>query len=77
LTHIFSARIRQKELEKALLEAKNLAMNELREKLALKKRLEYLNFLKFESNLLNHSKQITRAFVFSYIDLLGWLDITN
>ncbi len=69
-------RLRQKELEDALLEAKRSAIAKLREELARKKKLQYVNFLRIEANMFNHSQQISRAFVFSYFDLLGWLDVS-
>lgn len=69
-------RIRQKEFEDALNEAKNLAIQKLREKLALQKRMEYINFLKLESRMFEFARQISRAFVFSYFELLQWIEIS-
>ncbi len=66
--------LKQKELEDALLEAKNAAIARLREQLLLQKRLEYINFMRMEAQIFSHTQQITRAFVFSYYDLLAWLE---
>ena len=68
-------RLRQKELEDGLVEARNLAIQKLREKFAQMKKMEYINFLRVESNLLKHAQQLTRAFVFSYFDLLSGLEV--
>ncbi|RMZ96703.1 hypothetical protein BpHYR1_046877, partial [Brachionus plicatilis] len=68
--------LRQKELQEALSEAKNLAIQKLRERLALQKRMEYLNFLKLESKMFDFAQQISRAFVFSYFEMLQWLEIS-
>ncbi|CAF0718314.1 unnamed protein product [Brachionus calyciflorus] len=68
--------LRQKELQDALHEAKNLAIQKLREKLALQKRLEFINFLKLESRMFEFAQQISRAFVFSYLEMLQWIEIT-
>jgi len=70
-------KVRQKELTDTLAEAKNLAIAKLRERLALQKKIEYLNLLRIESNMFEHAQQLTRAYVFSYFDLIQWLDVSN
>ncbi len=68
-----NSRIRLKELHDTLAQAKEEAIKKLREKLALKKKLEYMNMFRIENAMFEHASQITRAFVFSYFDMLDWL----
>ena len=47
----------------------------MRQTLAQRKRAEYMNFLRIEWNMLDHSQQLSRAFVFSYLELLQGLEV--
>lgn len=69
----FLLSIRLKELHDTLAQAKEEAIRKLREKLALKKKLDYINMFRIENAMFEHAAQITRAFVFSYFDMLQWL----
>ena len=68
-------RLRQKELQDSLIEARNLAIEKMRETLAIRKRMDYMNFLRLEWNMLDHAQQLSRAFVFSYFELLQGLEV--
>jgi len=58
-----------------LAQAKAEAVRKLREKLALKKQLDYINMFRVEKSMFQHAQQISRAFVFSYFDMLQWLQV--
>jgi hypothetical protein len=62
-------------LHDTLAEAKAEAIRKLREKLALQKRLDYINMLRIENNIFEHSQRLTRAFVFSYFEMMQWLEV--
>jgi hypothetical protein len=64
---------REEEMINALEEAKRLAAERMREKIALRRRMMLGNALTMEKYGLDHSEHLTRAFVFSYYDLLSWL----
>jgi len=71
----FFSSTRLKELHDVLAQAKAEAVRKLREKLALKKQLDYLNMFRVEKSMFAHAQQISRAFVFSYFDMLQWLQV--
>ena len=56
-------------------EAKAEAIRKLREKLALQKKLDYMNMFRIEQNMFEHAQQLTRAFVFSYFEMMQWLEV--
>ncbi|CAF0829746.1 unnamed protein product [Brachionus calyciflorus] len=68
-------RQRELELEKALNEAKRIAAEEAAKKSQLEKRLAFFQSIREEAQMLDNSHAITRAFVFSYYDLLRYLGI--
>lgn len=70
---MFSIRLR--ELHDTLAQAKEEAIRKLREKLAFKKQLDYLNLLRVEKGMFEHAQQMTRAFVFSYFEMMQWLQV--
>lgn len=61
------------EIERALAEARRLAVEKLRLKLEAEKREAYMKLMRMESSTLAHNQQISRAFVYSYYDVIGWL----
>lgn len=69
--------MRQKELQDALIEARNLAIQQLKESLARQRRLDYMNFLRFEWSMFEHDQQLSRAFVFSYFEMLQGLEVQS
>ena len=66
---------REEEAQKALDEARRLAEEMARREEALKLRLQFNRAMQMESNGLAHTQEITRAFVFSYYELLKWLGL--
>lgn len=68
-------RLRELELERALNEAKRIAAEEAAKKAQLEKRLAFFQSIRDEACVLENSHAITRAFVFSYYDLLRYLGI--
>lgn len=68
-------RQRELELEKALNEAKRIAAEEAAKKAQLQKRLTFFQSVREEATVLENSHAITRAFVFSYYDLLRYLGV--
>ena len=70
----FCIRLKQKELEEAIIEARRLAIEKLREKLEMEKKMAHIKYMKLEARVLEHNQQLSRAFVFSYMDAIAWLD---
>ena len=66
---------REEEARVALEEARKLAMEMARRQAELERRLQFNRGLQVESNGLEHTQDVTRAFVFSYFELLQWLGI--
>lgn len=66
-------RRREEEANKALLEVKKLAAEEARRKAELQKRLTFFSTVREEAERLENSQQVTRAFVYSYFELLDSL----
>ena len=64
-------------MNEKLEEAKRLAELQVRQRLELGKRMRFANSLQMEIYGLQYTKQLTRAFVFSYFDLIGWLGIDD
>ena len=56
-------------------EAKRFAEEMARRQAELEKRLKFNRGLKLESHGLGHTQDVTRAFVFSYYELLQWLGL--
>ena len=59
----------------ALEEARRLAEQEAKERLAFEARLRFNRMLQLETDGMAHTQEITRAFVFSYFELLEWLGL--
>ena len=74
LNTIFRRR-REEEAQRALEEAKRLAEEMARKQAELEARLKFNRTLQLESNGLNHTQDINKAFVFSYFELLTWLGL--
>ena len=68
-------RLRELDLERALNEAKRIAAEETVKKAQLEQRLAFFQSVRDESQILENNHAITRAFVFSYYDLLRYLGI--
>jgi hypothetical protein len=66
--------LKQRELEEAIEEARRLAIQKMREKLENDKKMAYIKYMKLESRLLEHNQKLSRAFVFSYMDAVTWLE---
>jgi hypothetical protein len=66
--------LRQLEIEAALAEARRLAIEKLRLKLEHEKKMAYLRMMRLEANMFERSQQISRAFVYSYYDVIAWLN---
>ena len=64
-------------MQDTVAQAKQQAIRKLREKLALKKKLDYMNMFRIEKGMFEHAAQLTRAFVFSYFEMLQWLDVSK
>jgi hypothetical protein len=56
-------------------EARRLAELQIRERIELGRRMRFHSSLQMEVYGLQYTQQLTRAFVFSYFDLIGWLGI--
>ena len=66
-------RRRQEELNRAFEEAKRIAIEEAARKAELEKKLAFTRSVREEKSLLNASQSVTRAFTFSYYELLNYL----
>jgi hypothetical protein len=66
---------REEEVQRAIEEAKRIALEELIRRAETERKLEFQRSLRIESNYFDFSQRITRAFVFSYIDLLRYLSV--
>lgn len=58
-------------------EARRLAEEMARRQAELEARLRFNRSLQLEANGLDHTQDVTRAFVFSYFELLQWLGLDN
>ena len=72
---IFYRLRREEEAARAIAEAKKLAEEMARKEELLKLRLQFNRAMQLDSNGLAHTQEITRAFVFSYYELLKWLGL--
>lgn len=68
-------RKREEEAKKAMEEAERLAQEMLRKKAELEARLQFTRSIEIEGHGLEHTQDITRAFIFSYFEFLKWLGI--
>ncbi len=59
----------------AMEEAKRLAIEMARQKAELERRLQFNRSLHLEASGLQHTHNITRAFTWSYFELLQWLGL--
>ncbi|XP_065933369.1 uncharacterized protein [Magallana gigas] len=66
---------REEEAKKAMEEARRLAEEMARKQAEMEARLKFNRTLQVEARGLEHSQDITRAFVFSYFELLQWLGL--
>ncbi|KAK3082961.1 hypothetical protein FSP39_010092 [Pinctada imbricata] len=66
---------REEEAQKAMEEARRLAEEMARRQAEMEARLKFTRTLQVEAKGLEHSQDITRAFVFSYFELLQWLGL--
>ncbi|XP_056011470.1 titin homolog isoform X36 [Ostrea edulis] len=66
---------REEEARKAMEEARRLAEEMARKQAEMEARLKFNRTLQVEAHGLEHSQDITRAFVFSYFELLQWLGL--
>ncbi|XP_053386732.1 titin homolog isoform X28 [Mercenaria mercenaria] len=66
---------REEEAQRALEEARRLAEEMARKQAELEARLRFNRSLQMEANGLEHTQDITKAFVFSYFELLQWLGL--
>ncbi|XP_052813450.1 titin homolog isoform X4 [Mya arenaria] len=66
---------REEEAARALEEARRLAEEMARKQAELEARLRFNRSLQLESEGLDHTQDITKAFVFSYYELLNWLGL--
>ena len=66
-------RQRQEEMNRAFEEAKRIAAEEASRKAALEKKLAFSRSVREERSHLNASQSVTRAFTFSYYELLKYL----
>ncbi len=67
------ARLREEELNRAIEEAKRIATEEARKRAELELKMQFLRSIREESRRLKQSQSVTRAFVFSYYDILRFL----
>lgn len=75
-TSIYAYRLRrEQEAILAMEEAKRLAEEMARRKAEFEARLRFNRSLQLESNGLERSQDVTRAFVWSYFELLQWLGL--
>lgn len=66
---------REEEARRQLEEAQRLAEEMARQQAELERRLHFNRSLQLESRGLDHTQDITRAFVFSYYEFLQWLGL--
>lgn len=66
-------RRRDEELNRALEEAKRIAAEEAMQKAHLEKKMAFAKSVRDENSMLNASQSVTRAFTFSYYELLKYL----
>ncbi|XP_033728918.1 trichohyalin-like isoform X20 [Pecten maximus] len=66
---------REEEAKKAMEEARKLAEEMARRQAELEARLKFNHTIQVESSGMTHSQSMTRAFVFSYYELLSWLGL--
>lgn len=66
-------RRREEELNRALEEAKRIAIEEATQKALLEKKMAFAKSVRDENSMLNASQSVTRAFTFSYFELLKYL----
>ena len=66
---------RELEAQQAMEEARRLAEEMARKQAEMEARLKFNRTLQVEAKGMEHSQDITRAFVFSYFELLQWLGL--
>ena len=72
----FSFRLkREEEARIAMEETRRLAEEMARKQAEYERRLQFNRSLQLESTGLEHTQEVTRAFVFSYYELLKWLGL--
>ena len=75
LMTVFSRLREEEEAMRQMEEARRLAEEMQRKQYELEIRLRFNRSLQLESTGLSHTQDITRAFVFSYFELLKWLGL--
>ena len=75
LMTVFSRLREEEEAMRQMEEARRLAEEMQRKQYELEMRLRFNRSLQLESTGLSHTQDITRAFVFSYFELLKWLGL--
>ncbi len=68
---------REEEITRAIEEAKRIALEEFIRLAEIERSKEFAKSLIRESNYFDYSQEITRAFVFSYFDLLRYLSLQS
>jgi hypothetical protein len=58
-------------------EAKRMAQLRIKQQLEFQRRFKFGNSMQMEVYGLQYSKQLTRAYVFSYFDIIGWLGLDD
>ena len=66
---------REEEAKRAMEEARRLAEEMARKQAEMEARLKFNRTLQVEARGLDHSHNITEAFVFSYFELLNWFGL--
>ena len=66
---------REEEVREQMEEARRVAAELARKQLEFKRRVEFLQGLHTEAAGMSHTQNVTRAFVFSYYELLQWLGL--
>lgn len=75
LYYYYYRRRREEEAQRAMEEARKLAEEMARRQAELEARLKFNRELQVEARGLDHSHNITEAFVFSYFELLNWFGL--
>ena len=71
----FNRRRREEEAVRAMEEARRLAEEMARKQAEMEARLKFNRSLQVEARGMDHSHNITEAFVFSYYELLNWFGL--
>ena len=75
ILHVLYRLKREEEARIAMEETRRLAEEMARKQAEYERRLQFNRSLQLESTGLEHTQEVTRAFVFSYYELLKWLGL--